>query len=284
MEQPFYGRTGALDGAYNALPVTKPRFATGQPRRWFPSLLTVPQRVLHSVTSGDGVDASILRFLRVALVFEELRKRHPTPKYHGVLLREVLQWHSEFSLSQKNAGKLDMSASALHMFQPYLPVYNLRVLKDKEAVASYKAISRRAATLLGKDRSVNDIPLDHPSCSGQHAALEVRFVHAKAEEFQQRFEARVAVMERGESNAQIPWDSRESISELCSHGFALLKELGDDDDDDSWLMELQVVDLGSTNGTRLNGELLRPMEPQTVIEGDILTFGCSSRSYVVVRT
>lgn len=37
-------------------------------------------------------------------------------------------------------------------------------------------IHRCSAFLLGRDRKVADIPLDHPSCSKQHAALQYRLV------------------------------------------------------------------------------------------------------------
>ena len=37
-------------------------------------------------------------------------------------------------------------------------------------------IHRQSSYLLGRDRKVADIPLDHPSCSKQHAALQYRFV------------------------------------------------------------------------------------------------------------
>ena len=37
-------------------------------------------------------------------------------------------------------------------------------------------IHRQSAYLLGRDRKVADIPLDHPSCSKQHAVLQYRLV------------------------------------------------------------------------------------------------------------
>lgn len=40
-------------------------------------------------------------------------------------------------------------------------------------------IHRQSAFLLGRDRKVADIGLDHPSCSKQHAALQYRLVPFK---------------------------------------------------------------------------------------------------------
>lgn len=35
---------------------------------------------------------------------------------------------------------------------------------------------RQSAFLLGRDRIIADVPIDHPSCSKQHAAIQFRFV------------------------------------------------------------------------------------------------------------
>lgn len=40
-------------------------------------------------------------------------------------------------------------------------------------------IHRQSGYLLGRDRKVADIPIDHPSCSKQHAALQYRLIAAK---------------------------------------------------------------------------------------------------------
>ncbi|XP_011494067.1 PREDICTED: smad nuclear-interacting protein 1 [Ceratosolen solmsi marchali] len=42
-------------------------------------------------------------------------------------------------------------------------------------------IHRQSAYLMGRDRKIADIPLDHPSCSKQHAALQYRLVSYKRE-------------------------------------------------------------------------------------------------------
>ncbi|EAN89628.1 hypothetical protein C3747_96g91 [Trypanosoma cruzi] len=273
MEKPFYGRTGALEDARQGLPVAGSRFASARPGKWFPSLLTVPQRVLHGILEGDGVDCSIFRFLGVACVYEELRKRHADGTRHGALLRDVLNWH-QASFDEVRECRCAAADVADGVFRPYLPAYNICVLKEGQLLVSHAAVSRRAVTLVGRDREVNDILTDHTSCSAQHAALEVRFVYAHAEALDQQI---TACME----GREIDWGSAQDVSELCVHVREAMEKLGDGED--AWLMELQVLDLGSTNGTRLNNERLRPFVPTTLIEGDILTFGFSTRSYVVVR-
>ena len=56
--------------------------------------------------------------------------------------------------------------------------WRLYVFKgDEELPILY--IHRQSAYLLGRDRKVADIPLDHPSCSKQHAVLQYRLVDYK---------------------------------------------------------------------------------------------------------
>ena len=43
-------------------------------------------------------------------------------------------------------------------------------------------IHRQSAYLIGKDRKVCDIPVDHPSCSRQHAAFQYRLVSKKKQD------------------------------------------------------------------------------------------------------
>jgi smad nuclear-interacting protein 1 len=53
--------------------------------------------------------------------------------------------------------------------------WRLYVFKGQESLP-FIEIHRQSAFLLGKDRKVADIPIDHPSCSKQHAALQFRSV------------------------------------------------------------------------------------------------------------
>ena len=51
--------------------------------------------------------------------------------------------------------------------------WRLYVFKGKEALDPYH-IHRQSMYLLGRERRVCDIPLDHPSCSSQHCVLQFR--------------------------------------------------------------------------------------------------------------
>ncbi|KAF5315318.1 hypothetical protein D9619_006992 [Psilocybe cf. subviscida] len=58
--------------------------------------------------------------------------------------------------------------------------WRLYVFKDSEQVELLH-ISRQSAYLVGRDRLVADIAIDHPSCSKQHAAFQYRHVIEKDE-------------------------------------------------------------------------------------------------------
>ena len=52
------------------------------------------------------------------------------------------------------------------------------VFKDDETLPTLH-LHRQSAFLLGKDRKIVDLPIDHPSCSRQHAVLQYRLVNGK---------------------------------------------------------------------------------------------------------
>jgi smad nuclear-interacting protein 1 len=58
--------------------------------------------------------------------------------------------------------------------------WRLYVFKDTEQVELLH-IHRQSAYLVGRDRLVADIALEHPSCSKQHAAFQYRYIQEKDE-------------------------------------------------------------------------------------------------------
>jgi len=53
--------------------------------------------------------------------------------------------------------------------------WRLYVFKGEETLSTLH-MHRQSAYLLGKDRKVVDLPIDHPSCSRQHAVFQYRSV------------------------------------------------------------------------------------------------------------
>ncbi|CAI4225197.1 unnamed protein product [Auanema sp. JU1783] len=97
-------------------------------------------------------------------------------------------------------------------------------------------VHRQSAYLIGRDRKVADIPVDHPSCSKQHAALQYR---------------------------SMPFERADG-----SRGRKTLPYL---------------IDLGSANGTFINGDKIDAQRYHELRERDVIKFGFSSREFVVLN-
>lgn len=89
--------------------------------------------------------------------------------------------------------------------------------------------------LIGKEMSVVDLPIEHPSCSKQHAAIQFRHVE-KRNEFGDR------------------------IGRVKPY----------------------MIDLESSNGTTVNGSPAPPGRYMELRDKDVITFGNSSREYVLM--
>jgi smad nuclear-interacting protein 1 len=100
-------------------------------------------------------------------------------------------------------------------------------------------ICSKSYYLLGKDRHIVEISLDHPSCSRQHSVIQFRTVDVKDED--------------GPIGAKLK------------------------------INKPYIMDLGSTNGTHLNGSKIDPMRYIELLERDVLKFGNSSREYVLLH-
>jgi len=61
-------------------------------------------------------------------------------------------------------------------------------------------IHRQSAYLLGRDRKVADVPLDHPSCSKQHSALQFRLVPFARPDGTQGRRVQLYIMDLGSAN------------------------------------------------------------------------------------
>jgi len=64
--------------------------------------------------------------------------------------------------------------------------WRLYPFKDNSSLPTLY-VHRQSAYLIGKDRRVVDLPVDHPSCSKQHAVLQYRQVRAKTTGGQRSF-------------------------------------------------------------------------------------------------
>lgn len=94
-------------------------------------------------------------------------KEKPSLKPSGALVADTNSYKGVvLKYSEPPEARLPSSSSSCSR-------YRLYVFKDKEQV-DLLHINHQSAYLLGRERLVADIPIDHPSCSKQHAVLQYR--------------------------------------------------------------------------------------------------------------
>jgi smad nuclear-interacting protein 1 len=113
--------------------------------------------------------------------------------------------------------------------------WRLYVFKGSESLQPYH-VHRQSSYLLGRERRVCDIPLDHPSCSSQHSVLQFRLTTKT--------------------------DKAGTTTKL---------------------VRPYLLDLGSTNGSFINGERIDAQKYIELLPQDVLRFGYSSREYVLLN-
>lgn len=110
---------------------------------------------------------------------------------------------------------------------PVTSTFKLFVFKSSSVIDTID-LSTRPYYRLGRDQSLNHIPLLHQSISSQHAVLQYRV-----------------------------------RDERC---------------------RLYLMDLGSANGTRINGDMVVESKRfYEILDGDVVTFGASTRDYVFMK-
>jgi len=114
--------------------------------------------------------------------------------------------------------------------------WRLYVFKEDKQQDVFR-IHRQSAYLIGKDRRVCDIPMDHPSISKQHSVIQYR---------------------------QKPTYTEDGLL-------------------DKPVVKPYIIDLGSTNGTFLNGTQVEALRYYELLEKDVLKFGFSTREYVLLH-
>ena len=77
--------------------------------------------------------------------------------------------------------------------------WRLYPFKEGEAL-SVLHIHRQSAYLMGRDRKIADIPIDHPSCSKQHSVLQYRLVPYQRENGSTGHAVRPYIIDLGSTN------------------------------------------------------------------------------------
>lgn len=296
--------------------------------KWNPtSAAVVPYRLLyHFLRDGGEVPSSFGVFLLMQSMADGLCRAlfHSSDSAAAVstathrmeeahLLRALLQWHRELTEAEEEEDSTLKALEATVMppsvgLSWYLPCYTLVVMKDGVRLTQLPEVGWRGTSLIGKDPTVNDIVIDHPSCSGQHAALQTSFVQLGWEEevwelardicaahpslkqsylangnFSNVSSSDGDPMAEQVGDASLP-SASSALKELYREVMELVRGMAGTVSS-AYSLELQIVDLNSTNGTRVNHDEtpLRPFVPYTLAEGDCVSFGVSSRTYVLMR-
>ncbi|KAL1139036.1 hypothetical protein AAG570_009097 [Ranatra chinensis] len=111
-------------------------------------------------------------------------------------------------------------------------------------------IHRQSAYLIGRDRKVADIPVDHPSCSKQHAALQYRISSYSKEDGTKGQRVRPYIIDLESANGtyinNVKIEPRKYVElfekdvikfAYSSREYVLLHEHSKDDGDDDNVME-----------------------------------------------
>lgn len=225
----------------------------------------------------------------------------------------------------------------------YVPKYTLVTLKGKETMERHPNITSRSVTLIGRLQELSHIHTQHPSCSSEHAALQIGFCRVgwagashvsfgpetedeeggRGEEVLidkgEWFGRMQAIVAAAESTSRVKNEAepKPSLDALCAsckaHScdadvrqswdrciaaaydrlLSVALEKGGGSVESAFSVELQLVDLQSTNGTfiaveddeegKAEGWRLEPFKPVVLMEGDTFFLGASTRRYLVMR-
>ncbi|KAJ3615906.1 hypothetical protein Zmor_012205 [Zophobas morio] len=99
-------------------------------------------------------------------ILEPSEKKKPNFELSGALTQETNTYRGiVLKYSEPEEARMPSKRWRLYVFKGD---QNLNILH----------IHRQSVFLMGRERRVADIPLDHPSCSGQHAAIQYRLNRA----------------------------------------------------------------------------------------------------------
>lgn len=134
--------------------------------------------------------------------------------------------------------------------------WRLYPFKGEESL-EFIPIHRQSAYLLGRDRKVADVPIDHPSCSKQHAVIQFRLVEFQREDMSTGKRVRPYLIDLESSNGSFVNNQRIESKryyelfekDVIKFGFStreyvLLHDLShDDEEDDDVLFEEQEINV-----------------------------------------
>jgi smad nuclear-interacting protein 1 len=122
--------------------------------------------------------------------------------------------------------------------------WRMYIMKEGKEIEKPILLYNQKAYRFGRDRDINDIPTDHPSCSKQHAAICFRSVKPNKNDDRARF---------------LMIENTERI------------------------IKPFLIDLSSTHGTLLNGKKIDDLRYVELRSGDAIGIGHSTREYILIN-
>ena len=218
---------------------------------------SLPQRLLHVLQLLQRTCTSRRKRTDPTLSIDGAAAvEHDAPEKKKRLRDEAESLLTEVDEGLKRTLLTDSTASSSKRVELLLPRLHLLPCRDGKPIPGESPVNvstYQAVTVFGRDRSFCDVLVEHPSCSMQHAAAMVV----------------LSPPEQGDVEKEHAHYNRNRDE--------------DDDAADDWDVEVQLVDLGSTNGTFVNGNRLEPLERTTLLEGDVIQFGHSTRRYIAFK-
>lgn len=166
-------------------------------------------------------------------------------KYGGAPIEREKPNFKPTGLLAKEANKVEGTKISLKYHEPPearkpspSSPWRLWIFKGEDTLGTIE-LHTQSCWLLGRAREVADIPLEHPSASQQHAAIQFRY-----------------------------------IQKVVEDEYGVRKNTGK--------VKPYIIDLDSSNGTELNGEVIEKSRYFELRDKDILKFGASEREYMVM--
>lgn len=151
--------------------------------------------------------------------------------------------------------------------------WRLYPFKGEQALATMY-IHRQSCYLIGRDRKVCDLPIDHPSCSKQHAALQYRLVPYEREDGTTGKRVRPYIIDLESANGTFvnnkKIDTKKYIELLekdvlkfgfSSREYVLLHENSKEDEEDDDVVDDKGGAAGASNGAGSSAARSKQREP-----------------------
>ena len=118
------------------------------------------------------------------------------------MVRTLLHEVYMYLLTNKQNCQLSVEVSLCGMNIVWFDIYSLCRLLSKVLIRTISFSFQNNKTIIspGRDRRVADIPVDHPSCSKQHAALQYRAVKYERDDGSTARQVKPYIIDLGSAN------------------------------------------------------------------------------------